>query len=60
LPASSIIIVFMMNWLISTRSLAITILGEDYLQYALAKGLSTKRILTRYILRNTLLPNLRA
>jgi peptide/nickel transport system permease protein len=56
LPASSIIIVFMMSWLISTRSLAITILGEDYLQYALAKGLSTKRILTRYILRNTLLP----
>ncbi len=56
LPSLSIIIVSMMGWLISTRSLAITILGEDYLQYALAKGLSSKRILIRYILRNTLLP----
>lgn len=56
LPALSIILVSMTGWLVSTRALVITIAGEDYLQYALAKGLSNKRILTRYILRNTLLP----
>ncbi len=56
LPALSIILVSMTGWLISTRALVITIVGEDYLQYALAKGLSNSRILTRYILRNTLLP----
>lgn len=56
LPALSIILVSMTGWLISTRALVITIVGEDYLQYALAKGLSNSRILARYILRNTLLP----
>ncbi|GBC70355.1 Oligopeptide transport system permease protein OppB [Candidatus Calditenuaceae archaeon HR02] len=56
LPALSIILVSMTGWLISTRALVITIVGEDYLQYAQAKGLSNRRILTRYILRNTLLP----
>ncbi|MDW8073759.1 MAG: ABC transporter permease [Nitrososphaerota archaeon] len=56
LPALSIILVSLTGWLISTRALVIGIVGEDYLQYAVAKGLSTTRILTRYILRNTLLP----
>ncbi|MEM1972202.1 MAG: ABC transporter permease [Nitrososphaerota archaeon] len=56
LPALSIILVSMTGWLISTRALVISIVGEDYLHYAEAKGLSSTRILTRYVLRNTLLP----
>jgi len=56
LPALSIILASMTGWLISTRALVISIMGEDYLQYAVAKGLSSSRILVRYILRNTLLP----
>ena len=46
----------MFGWLISTRSLMISILDEDYLIFAQAKGLKESRILTRYGLRNILLP----
>jgi len=58
LPALSIILVSVGSWLISMRSLTISILGEDYLLYAEAKGLKKKRIFMRYLFRNTLLPQL--
>lgn len=48
------------NWLITTRTLVVTILGEDYLTYAAAKGLSSPRILFRYVLRNAWLPQITA
>jgi len=56
LPALSIIIVDSCGWILSSRALAITICGEDYLLLAEAKGLRKSRILLRYILRNSLLP----
>ena len=56
LPASAIIITSLAGWILSTRSLIVTILGEDYLMYAEAKGLSPWEIMTRYALRNALLP----
>lgn len=56
LPAASIVIIGVFNWLLSTRMLMVPILGEDYLHYAEAKGLSPGRILTRYALRNCYLP----
>ncbi len=56
LPALSIIIVSLANWILSTRSLIVSILGEDYLMYAEAKGLRPFDIMTRYALRNALLP----
>jgi len=58
LPALSIVIVSATGWIISTRSLIVSILGEDYLLYAQAKGLSPRRIFTQYALRNALLPQL--
>jgi peptide/nickel transport system permease protein len=58
LPALSIVIVSVAGWIISTRSLIVSILGEDYLLYAQAKGLPPRRIFTRYALRNALLPQL--
>jgi peptide/nickel transport system permease protein len=42
--------------MISQRALVINILGEDYIKLAEAKGLEDNRIIKRYILRNTLLP----
>jgi peptide/nickel transport system permease protein len=48
------------NWLITTRTLVVSILGEDYLTYAGAKGLSSPRILFRYVLRNAWLPQVTA
>jgi peptide/nickel transport system permease protein len=56
LPALSVIAVGMAGWMLSTRSLVITILGEDYLQFAEAKGLRKRDILNRYVLRNAMLP----
>ena len=58
LPAFSIVLVSVSGWLISTRSLMISILGEDYLLFAQAKGLKPGYIFTRYGLRNALLPQL--
>ncbi len=60
LPACSLILIAVCGWLISTRSLIVSILGEDYLTYAQAKGLRQGRILRQYALRNALLPQLTA
>jgi peptide/nickel transport system permease protein len=60
LPALSLVIVGFTGWLITTRALVINILGEDYLTYAEAKGLSPWRILNRYVLRNAWLPQIAA
>ena len=56
MPGLSLVLVSLCGWLISTRALVVSILGEDYLLYAEAKGLKRGRILNRYVLRNTLLP----
>lgn len=56
LPALSVIAVGVAGWLISTRSLVISILGDDYLHFAEAKGLRKGYILGRYVLRNAMLP----
>lgn len=60
LPALSIVIIGVFNWLLSTRMLMVPVLGEDYLNYAEAKGLRPSRILTRYALRNCYLPQVTA
>lgn len=56
LPALSLVLVSLFEWLISTRALTVSILGEDYLIFAKSKGLKKTKIFFRYILRNTLLP----
>lgn len=60
LPAFSIIVVSFCGWIISMRALVISILGEDYLTFAEAKGLQKSRIFNRYIMRNALLPQVTA
>lgn len=56
LPAISIVCIGVCNWLISTRMLIVTTLGEDYLTFADAKGLNPRHVLTQYALRNCYLP----
>lgn len=56
LPVISIVLVTVAGWVLSTRSLIVTLLGEDYLLYAEAKGLKTTNVMRRYGLRNILLP----
>jgi peptide/nickel transport system permease protein len=60
LPAISIVFIGVCNWMISTRMLMITTLGEDYLTFADAKGLNPRHILTQYALRNCYLPQVTA
>lgn len=56
LPALSIVIISVCGWMLSTRMLMVTTLGEDYLTFAEAKGLKPRHILMRYALRNCYLP----
>jgi peptide/nickel transport system permease protein len=60
LPIIATAIVGAAGWLISTRALVISILGEDFLNFAAAKGLSPRRVLTSYVLRNAWLPQIAA
>jgi peptide/nickel transport system permease protein len=56
LPCATIIAVSVGNWLIVMRSTMISVLSEDYITMATAKGLSPLRIALNYGARNALLP----
>jgi peptide/nickel transport system permease protein len=58
LPALSIILVETGAWAIGMRGMMISVLGEDYITLAEAKGLPPRRIFLWYGLRNALLPQL--
>jgi peptide/nickel transport system permease protein len=56
LPALSIILASLGFWALGMRAMMVSIAGEDYMLYADAKGLKSKRIFLRYAMRNALLP----
>ncbi|MBV7336257.1 ABC transporter permease [Chloroflexi bacterium TSY] len=56
LPALSIVLASMGTWAISMRGMMISGLGEDYINFAQAKGLTQRQIFFQYALRNALLP----
>lgn len=58
LPAASIVAVTFGWWMLSMRALTETLLDEEFVIYARLKGLSKPRIILRYILPNTLLPQI--
>lgn len=58
LPAAAIISTSAGGWLLTMRNNAVTVIGDDYVMLARAKGLSNARIVNRYVLRNALLPSL--
>ena len=58
LPAMSIIIAEIGAWALGMRGMLISVLGEDYITLADAKGLRPRRIFLRYGMRNALLPQL--
>lgn len=60
LPSLSIILGAVGFWALGSRALMIGVLGEDFITYAEAKGLSPRRIFLRYGLRNALLPQVTA
>lgn len=56
LPVSSYLLSTIGGWALSMKASALTVLSEDYVDVARAKGLKTHRILTRYVGRNAIMP----
>jgi peptide/nickel transport system permease protein len=58
LPALSLVLGGLGGWMLGMRGLMVGVLGSDYLMLAEAKGLSSRRILFRYAIRNAILPQI--
>jgi peptide/nickel transport system permease protein len=56
LPALSIVLVGVGGWFLGMRALVSNIVTEDYVAYAELAGVSRRRILVSYIMRNALVP----
>jgi peptide/nickel transport system permease protein len=58
LPAITIVIASLGGWILGMRNMMITVLDEDYITVAQAKGLPDRRVVTTYAARNAMLPQL--
>jgi peptide/nickel transport system permease protein len=58
LPALTILVTSIGGWILTMRNNTITVLTEDYVRMARAKGLSPWRVMWTYAGRNAILPNL--
>lgn len=58
LPAITIVLASLGGWILGMRNMMLTVLDEDYVTVAEAKGLSSRRVLWNYAARNALLPQL--
>jgi peptide/nickel transport system permease protein len=58
LPALAILITSIGGWILTMRNTMVTVLAEDYVRMARAKGLAGSRIMLDYAARNAMLPNL--
>src|ERR1035437_3138339 len=57
-PAFTILIASIGGWILTMRNNMITVVAEDYVKMARAKGLKPRRVLWQYAGRNAMLPNL--
>ena len=58
LPALTLLITSIGDWILTMRNNMVTTLAEDYVRMARAKGLPGRRIMFDYAARNAILPNL--
>lgn len=58
LPAATILVTAVGGWILTMRNNMITVLAEDYVRMARAKGLGAWRVMWNYAGRNAILPNL--
>ncbi|MCL6454270.1 MAG: ABC transporter permease [Alicyclobacillus sp.] len=58
LPGVTILLGSLSGWLVGMRNNMINTLGEDYVVFAEAKGVSTGRLMFTYAARNAILPQL--
>jgi len=56
LPATSLVLGGIGGWALGMRAMMVSTLGDDYITFAEAKGLSARRVFLWYGLRNALLP----
>ncbi len=60
MPAGTIVLVAIGGWMLGMRNTMISILSEDYIMMAEAKGLSQRRVMFSYAARNAMLPSVTA
>jgi peptide/nickel transport system permease protein len=58
LPAITILVTSLGGWLLGMRNNMVSVLSEDYVTLAQAKGLWARRVALQYAARNAMLPNL--
>lgn len=57
LPAATIVLTSISGWMISMRNMMASVVNEDYVLLAQAKGLTTRRVMFSYAARNAVLPS---
>ena len=60
LPAATIVIASLGGWILGMRNMMMTVLDEDYITVAHAKGLSSWRVMSKYATRNAILPQIQS
>ncbi|MGN6272260.1 MAG: ABC transporter permease [Protaetiibacter sp.] len=60
LPALTIVIASLGGWMLGMRNMMLTVLDEDYITVAQAKGLPNRRVLWGYAARNAVLPQIQS
>jgi len=60
LPAVTIIIASLGGWMLGMRNMMLTVLDEDYITVAQAKGMTNQRVLWSYAARNAVLPQIQS
>ncbi|MBH0131384.1 ABC transporter permease [Salinibacterium sp. NK8237] len=60
LPALTIVIASLGGWMLGMRNMMLTVLDEDYVMVAQAKGMPNNRVLWRYAARNAVLPQIQS
>jgi peptide/nickel transport system permease protein len=58
LPAATILVTSIGGWILTMRNNTISVLAEDYVRMARAKGLKSWEVMWRYAGKNAILPNL--
>jgi peptide/nickel transport system permease protein len=60
LPMITIVIASIGGWVLGMRNMMLTVLDEDYITVAQAKGMPNHRVLWRYAARNAVLPQIQS
>jgi len=60
LPLLTIVIASLGGWMLGMRNMMLTVLDEDYITVAQAKGMPSRRVLWGYAARNAVLPQIQS